>query len=106
MLGWAASTRSNPQTTPRQRMLAVKNSPSARTVNRSRRQFLVTATAAGGGFALGINNLFGVSPAQAQPAAEALGPEVTAWVVIKPDDTTIIRIARSEMGQGSLTGLA
>ena len=84
----------------------MKTSHSARTVNRSRRQFLVATTAAGGGFALGINSLFGVSPAQAQAAAEAAGPEVTAWVVIKPDDTTIIRIARSEMGQGSLTGLA
>jgi isoquinoline 1-oxidoreductase beta subunit len=84
----------------------VKTLHRARTVNRSRRQFLVATTAAGGGFALGINGLFGVSPAQAQAAPEAAGPEVTAWVVIKPDDTTIIRIARSEMGQGSLTGLA
>ena len=33
-------------------------------------------------------------------------PEVTAWVVIRPDDTVVVRIARSEMGQGSLTGLA
>ena len=33
-------------------------------------------------------------------------PEVNAWVVVKPDDTVIIRIARSEMGQGTLTGLA
>src|SRR5262249_2935216 len=27
-------------------------------------------------------------------------------VVIRPDDTVVIRIARSEMGQGTLTGLA
>ncbi len=32
--------------------------------------------------------------------------EVNAWVVVKPDDSIIIRIARSEMGQGTLTGLA
>ena len=33
-------------------------------------------------------------------------PEIDAWVVIRPDDTVVIRIARSEMGQGTLTGLA
>jgi isoquinoline 1-oxidoreductase beta subunit len=33
-------------------------------------------------------------------------PEINAWVVIRPDDTVIIRVARSEMGQGTLTGLA
>src|SRR5664280_2119725 len=41
------------------------------------------------------------------PSTSAQGaPEVNAWVVIKPDDTVVIRIARSEMGQGTLTGLA
>lgn len=35
-----------------------------------------------------------------------MAPEVNAWVVIRPDDTVVIRIARSEMGQGTLTGLA
>ena len=47
---------------------------------------------------------FGVGSALAQGAAD--GAEVNAWVVIKPDDTCVIRIARSEMGQGTLTGLA
>ena len=32
--------------------------------------------------------------------------EINAWVVIHPDDKVVIRIARSEMGQGTLTGLA
>jgi isoquinoline 1-oxidoreductase subunit beta len=31
--------------------------------------------------------------------------EVTIWVLIEPDDTTVIRVARSEMGQGSFTAL-
>ena len=39
-------------------------------------------------------------------AAPAQPPEVNAWVVVQPDDTVVIRIARSEMGQGTLTGLA
>src|SRR5207244_6278121 len=33
-------------------------------------------------------------------------PEINAWVVVRPDDTVVIRIARSEMGQGTMTGLA
>jgi isoquinoline 1-oxidoreductase beta subunit len=44
--------------------------------------------------------------AQAQTATPAMPPEINAWVVVKPDDTIVIRIARSEMGQGTLTGLA
>jgi isoquinoline 1-oxidoreductase beta subunit len=39
-------------------------------------------------------------------AQQAAAPEVNAWVVVRPDDTVVIRIARSEMGQGTLTGLA
>ena len=37
---------------------------------------------------------------------DAEAPEVTAWVVIQPDDSVVIRVARAEMGQGVLTGLA
>ncbi len=36
----------------------------------------------------------------------AAGAEINAWVFVKPNDTCVIRIARSEMGQGTLTGLA
>ncbi len=36
----------------------------------------------------------------------AMPDEINAWVVVKPDDTVVIRVARSEMGQGTLTGLA
>lgn len=67
-----------------------------------RRSFVVSSAAAAGGLALGMHIPFGPQGALAQEVA----PEVTAWVVIKPDETVVIRIARSEMGQGTLTGLA
>ncbi|MCO6415053.1 molybdopterin-dependent oxidoreductase [Siccirubricoccus sp. KC 17139] len=68
-----------------------------------RRQFLAGASAALGAFTLGFRiPLAGEAAAQSAPAT----PEVNAWVVVKPDETVIIRIARSEMGQGTLTGLA
>ncbi|TGD98649.1 xanthine dehydrogenase family protein molybdopterin-binding subunit [Methylobacterium nonmethylotrophicum] len=69
----------------------------------SRRFFLAGSAAAAGGLALGFD-LSG-APAAAQGAAPAT-PEVNAWVVVRPDETVVIRIARSEMGQGTLTGLA
>jgi isoquinoline 1-oxidoreductase beta subunit len=65
-----------------------------------RRSFLVRASAAGG-FALAF-----FIPAQAKPAHAAGAPELTCWVVIDPDDTVTIRVARAEMGQGVLTALA
>jgi isoquinoline 1-oxidoreductase subunit beta len=67
----------------------------------TRRNFVVGAAAAGTGFCLGFYSPFG-----AETLAADTVPEVNAWVVIKPDDTVVIRIARSEMGQGTLTGLA
>jgi isoquinoline 1-oxidoreductase beta subunit len=63
----------------------------------NRRGFLKTTGAAGLVFAFHI-------PFASAQTADA--PEVNAWVVVKPDDTIVIRIARSEMGQGTLTGLA
>src|SRR5262249_30085957 len=67
----------------------------------NRRAFVIGATAAGGGLALGF-----ALPHGPQAARAADAPEVNAWVVIKPDDSVVIRVARSEMGQGTLTGLA
>src|SRR5258708_1949505 len=68
-----------------------------------RRDFVVSAAAAGGGLALGFDLPFG-GP-QVIRAADG-SPEINAWVVIRPDDAVVVRIARSEMGQGTLTGLA
>ena len=78
------------------------------TTSLSRRKFIVGSAAAGGGLALGMQLPFGIAPADAQSArgsAETIS-EINAWVLIKPDDTCVIRVVRSEMGQGTLTGLA
>jgi len=74
--------------------------------NLSRRKFIVgSAAAAGGGLTLGFQFPFAIPSAEAQGAGNAYA-EINAWVVIRPDETCAIRIARSEMGQGTLTGLA
>jgi isoquinoline 1-oxidoreductase beta subunit len=79
------------------------------TVSKSRRDFLKTSSVVAGGLVFG----FHIPLAEAASAAPVAGvkaastsPEVNAWVVVQPDDTVVIRIARSEMGQGTLTGLA
>jgi isoquinoline 1-oxidoreductase beta subunit len=66
--------------------------------NMNRRTFLVSSATAG--LALGFHIPFG-----SEASAQLAGPEVNAWVVVKPDDSVVIRVARSEMGQGTLTGL-
>ena len=73
-----------------------------KTPNVARRSFIIGSAAVGAGFALGLKIPFGASVVRAQDGS----PEITAWVVIRPDDTVVIRVARSEMGQGTLTGLA
>src|SRR5712671_3259104 len=80
-----------------------------KTAKLSRRNFIVATAATGGGLALGFNMPNGIIEAAAQNGNAGIangGAEVNAWVVIKPNDTVVIRIARSEMGQGTLTGLA
>lgn len=69
----------------------------------NRRAFVIGTAAVGAGLAIGLDIPFG-GPAVVRAADGA--PEINAWVVVRPDDTVVIRIARSEMGQGSLTGLA
>jgi isoquinoline 1-oxidoreductase beta subunit len=72
------------------------------TTKLNRRSFVIGSAAAGAGLALGLKIPFGTTVVRAQDGS----PEVNAWVVIRPDDTVVIRVARSEMGQGTITGLA
>ena len=69
----------------------------------SRRDFLGGSAGAAGALVVGFHVPFAGDAAAQGAAAPA---EVNAWVVVKPDDAVVIRIARSEMGQGTLTGLA
>ena len=68
----------------------------------NRRSFIVGSAAVTGGLALGLRVPFGPTIARAQDGS----PEVGVWVAIGPDDTVNIRVVRSEMGQGTITGLA
>jgi len=72
-------------------------------IRTDRRNFLVKTATMAGGLALGVR--LPLSDAEAADSA-AQGPEVTHWILIKPDDTVVVRIARSELGQGTFTGLA
>ncbi|PSO17793.1 molybdopterin cofactor-binding domain-containing protein [Bradyrhizobium sp. MOS003] len=67
-----------------------------------RRAFVIGSATLGAGLAVGLDIPFGPAVVRAADGS----PEIGAWVVVRPDDTVVIRIARSEMGQGSLTGLA
>ena len=72
------------------------------TIDVTRREFLKSSAAVGGGLALQFTPAGGALAQVGSPAT----PEITHWIVIHPDDRVVIRVARSEMGQGSLTGLA
>jgi isoquinoline 1-oxidoreductase beta subunit len=66
----------------------------------TRREFLKISAAVGGGLTVGFHVPFAAAQQQ------VLAPEVNAWVLVRPDDRVIIRYARSEMGQGSMTSAA
>jgi len=76
--------------------------PKLATPKVSRRTFLISSAAVGGGLALGLR-LPPFGPAVVRAADGS--PEITVWVVIRPDNTTVVRVVRAEMGQGTITGL-
>ncbi len=81
------------------------------TTNNSRRHFIVGSSAIATGLAIGFDLSF-ISVANAAMGtgttsmAPLATPEIGVWVVVKPNDDIVVRIVRSEMGQGTITGLA
>jgi isoquinoline 1-oxidoreductase beta subunit len=60
-----------------------------------RRQFLKVSGTASAGMSLGF-----FVPGRAEAADT---PQLNVWIEIEPNDTVVIRYARAEMGQGSMT---
>jgi isoquinoline 1-oxidoreductase beta subunit len=74
----------------------------------TRRHFLRVSASAAGGLAIGFAfaGVAEAGPVSSQPwEAAGQGEEVNAWLVIEPDDSVIIRVAKSEMGEGVFTAL-
>lgn len=78
-------------------------------VSFTRRHFIIAGATAAGGLALGIGAIPRAVQAftvAAKPWDEGANPyDLDAWIAIEPDDSVLIRYARSEMGQGSMTSL-
>jgi isoquinoline 1-oxidoreductase beta subunit len=71
----------------------------------TRRLFLTATAAAGGGLLLGLSSARSVAQLARRPGPGS-DPELNVWVVVRPDDSIVIRVVRSELGQGTTTGLA
>jgi isoquinoline 1-oxidoreductase beta subunit len=74
----------------------------------SRRRFILTGLTAAGGLAIGFGPSRGLAASVRNTPwtdHETLPNDLDAWIAIEPDDTVLIRYARSEMGQGSMTAL-
>src|SRR5262245_62681568 len=74
----------------------------------SRRRFLVATASAAGGLAIGVAlpGVAGAVPMGPEPWDKtAADGEINAWILIEPDDSVVIRVAQSEMGEGVLTSM-
>jgi isoquinoline 1-oxidoreductase subunit beta len=75
----------------------------------SRRAFIAAGVTAAGGLFVAVAARASGIPLSPAPWADEGAPapsEVDAFVVVEPDETILLRIAKSEMGQGVMTSLA
>lgn len=81
----------------------------------SRRLVMAAGVSAGGGLAIGMGLPLAAEAAERKAsgkpvslqASEMVPPdELNAWLVIEPDNSVIVRLVHSEMGQGTATALA
>src|SRR5215510_3607802 len=76
----------------------------------SRRRFLIATSSAAGGLAIGVilpgvAGAASIAPEPWDKDAPADAAEVNAWILIEPDDSVVIRVAQSEMGEGVFTAM-
>ena len=76
----------------------------------SRRFFITSGLSAAGGLAIGLAlpgraDALPINAAPWTPAGDGKAAEVNAWILIEPDDSVVIRVAQSEMGEGIFTAL-
>jgi isoquinoline 1-oxidoreductase beta subunit len=72
----------------------------------SRRAFVAAGLSAAGGLVIGIRSAAaGLAAPEPWLETQPAQPEINAWILIEPDDSIVIRVAQSEMGEGILTAL-
>jgi len=73
----------------------------------TRRSFVVTAAAAGGGLILGISTArsAAINGTPWMAATSKDGTEISHWIAIDPDGLVTIRVGQQEMGQGAFTSM-
>jgi isoquinoline 1-oxidoreductase subunit beta len=75
-------------------------------MNSTRRAFTFGISAATAGLAVSGHPCSSLAAPESTPmGVKDSTSEITAWIKIEPDDTTIIQVAKSEMGQGNFTTL-
>lgn len=78
-------------------------------IDLNRRNFLITASAVGGGLAIGfaaLDSEASTPPMSGPWGTDTTNPEITAWLSIAPDNTVTVRSAMTEIGNGAMTQTA